>query len=72
MWLALLTIPLFLLAGIGLLNDANVVFHYLMVVLAGGALSVAIFVALELDLPFHEIDALPPTPIATAIDQALK
>jgi hypothetical protein len=71
LWLGLLIIPVFLLGGLGLLNDPKPGFHYLLVSLTAGALSFAIFVALELDLPFRGIAALSPAPISIAIDQAL-
>jgi hypothetical protein len=71
LWLALLAIPVLLLAGMALLNDANPAFHYLLGTMTAGAISIAIFTALELDLPFRGIAALSPAPIAAAIDQAL-
>ena len=71
LWVALLVIPVFLLAGIALLNDANRDFHYLLGTMTASAISIAIFTAVELDLPFRGIAALTPAPIAAAIDQAL-
>ena len=71
LWLGLLTIPVFLLGGIGLLNDPIPAFHYLIVSLTAGALSIAIFVALELDLPFRGIVRISSAPIAVAVDQAI-
>lgn len=71
LWFGLLTIPLVLLAGIGLVYDENVAFHFILSTLVGLATSIAIFVAIEIDLPYRGIAALSPAPISLAVDQAL-
>lgn len=71
LWFALLTIPVLILAGIGLLNDRNPPFHYIVSILVAVVISIAIFVTLEIDLPFRGSVAISPEPIANSIDQAL-
>jgi hypothetical protein len=71
LWLALLVIPIFVFTGISLLNDLHRTMHYLLAGIAACGISLAVFVALELDLPFNGIDGLTSVPISSAMDQAL-
>lgn len=71
LWFALLIIPVLVLAGISLLNDLRRYVHYTLAGLAAVAISIAVFVALELDLPYSGTDGLGPAPIAAAVDQAI-
>ncbi len=71
LWFALLAIPLLLLAGIGLVYDEHPAFHYTLTTLVAVATSIAIFVAVELDLPYRGVGTLSAAPIANSVDQAL-
>jgi hypothetical protein len=71
LWFALLTIPVIMFAGLGLMNDESAGFHYIIVGLVAVATSIAIFVTIEIDLPYRGVVALSPAPIARAIDQAV-
>jgi hypothetical protein len=71
LWFALLTIPVLILAGLGLLNERSAPFHYLISTLVAVVISIAIFVTIEIDLPFRGAVALSPDPIASSIDQAV-
>jgi hypothetical protein len=70
LWFALLTIPIMLLASFALGNDAAPAFHYMQVGLVGVALSLALFTALEIDLPYQGMASIPPKPLAVAIQAA--
>ncbi len=70
LWFALVTLPIILLASFALCNDANPGFHYLQVGLVGAAVSVALFVALEIDLPYAGMASVSPEPLASAIAAA--
>jgi hypothetical protein len=70
LWFALLTIPIMLLGSFALAHDANPVFHYLLVGLVGVSVSLALFVALEIDLPYRGAASVSPAPIALAIRAA--
>jgi hypothetical protein len=70
LWFALLMIPIVLLGSFALAHDANPRFHYLLVGLVGGAVSLALFVALEIDLPYRGAASVSPGPIALAIQAA--
>jgi hypothetical protein len=70
LWFALLTIPIVLLGSFALAHDANPHFHYLLVGLVAGALSLALFVALEIDLPYRGAASVSPRPIALAMQAA--
>jgi hypothetical protein len=71
LWIALLTIPIVLFAGLGLLNDECAPFQYICGGLVAVAASLAIFVALEIDLPYRGIAAISPDSIDHAVEQAL-
>jgi hypothetical protein len=70
LWFALLMIPIVLLGSFALAHDANPRFHYLLVGLVAGAVSLALFVALEIDLPYRGAASVSPGPIALAIQAA--
>lgn len=71
LWFALLVIPLMLLASFAFVNDANATFHYILVTLVGLALAIALFVALEVDLPYQGEALVRPDLLETAIQSAL-
>src|SRR5262245_27075027 len=70
LWFALLTIPIILLGSFALAHDANPRFHYLLVGLVAAAVSLALFAALEIDLPYRGVASVSPAPIAFAIQAA--
>jgi hypothetical protein len=70
LWFALLTIPIILLGSFALAHDANPRFHYLLVGLVAVAVSLALFAALEIDLPYRGTASVSPAPIALAIQAA--
>ena len=72
LWFALLTIPVLILAGLGFLHERNATFHYLISILVAVVISIAIFVTLEIDLPFRGAVGISAEPIANSIDQAVK
>jgi hypothetical protein len=70
LWFALLTIPIILIGSFALAHDANPRFHYLLVGLVAVAVSLALFAALEIDLPYRGAASVSPAPIALAIRAA--
>ena len=72
LWFALLTIPVLILAGLGFLHERSATFHYLISTLVAVVISIAIFVTLEIDLPFRGAVGISAEPIANSIDQAVK
>jgi hypothetical protein len=73
LWLAIFVTPMFSLTAIGLVNEPQAPFHYMLSLLAALAMSFAVFIAIELDLPFNGIASLVPDPItATLTDLDVK
>jgi len=70
LWFTLLTIPIILIGSFALAHDANPRFHYLLVGLVAVAVSLALFAALEIDLPYRGAASVSPAPIALAIQAA--
>jgi hypothetical protein len=70
LWFALQAMPIVLLAAFALGNDANPAFHYMQVGLVGLVLSLALFGAIEIDLPYQGTSSISPEPIAQAIRAA--
>jgi len=70
LWFALLMIPIILIGSFALAHDANPRFHYLLVALVAVAVSLALFAALEIDLPYRGVASVSPRPIALAIQAA--
>lgn len=70
LWFSLLMIPIILIGSFALAHDANPRFHYLLVGLVAVAVSLALFAALEIDLPYRGAASVSPAPIALAIQAA--
>ena len=70
LWFSLLILPMILIGSFALAHDANPRFHYLLVGLVAVAVSLALFAALEIDLPYRGVASVSPAPIARAIQAA--